>query len=578
MPASRRPIAPASLPSTRVGHAIIGRWNRCAAISSAARCATGCSACRMASAATDRDYVVVGETPGGDARARLQAGRPRLPGVPASADRRGIRAGAHRAQIRARLSRLRRRCRSGGDAGGGPAAAATSPSMRSPRTPTAVSSIRSAASRDIEARVLRHVGPAFVEDPLRVLRAARFMARFAPLGILDRTGDAGADARDGRQRRTGRAGARARVAGTVARARRAGAGGVRATLRACGALAVVLPEVDALYGVPQRAEYHPEVDTGVHIELVLRHGGALAPGDALIGFAALTHDLGKALTPARRAAQAHRPRRRGHRAVGRVVRAAEGAGDAPPARGHGVSRAPQRPSPVRIARQHRARPARALRRLPATGADRAAGASSARPTSAVAPASRTRPIRRPRNCCGCRRRRCRCVRRTSPATASKARHWARRCGARAFARSNACARNRATDLSPPVVRQARLSKCSSASRSGVSTVASPASTPAELASASHASICRVVVSSPCANSSPTPSSTSPIAARSSDATRREQLHRRRGEHEVTAQVLELVAARPELRAAGTPAAASRDHHARSRTTTSRARATAVAAA
>ena len=60
---------------------------------------------------------------------------------------------------------------------------------------------------------------------------------------------------------------------------------------------MVLPEVDALYGVPQRPEYHPEVDTGVHVELVCDMAARLAPGDELIGFAALTHDLGKALTP-----------------------------------------------------------------------------------------------------------------------------------------------------------------------------------------------------------------------------------------------------------------------------------------
>src|SRR3546814_20170160 len=69
------------------------------------------------------------------------------------------------------------------------------------------------------------------------------------------------------------------------------------TLHDCGALAVVLPEVDALYGVPQRAEYHPEVDTGVHVELVCDMAAKLAPGDDLIGFAALPHDLGQALTP-----------------------------------------------------------------------------------------------------------------------------------------------------------------------------------------------------------------------------------------------------------------------------------------
>jgi tRNA nucleotidyltransferase (CCA-adding enzyme) len=69
------------------------------------------------------------------------------------------------------------------------------------------------------------------------------------------------------------------------------------TLREANALREVLPEVDALYGVPQRAEFHPEVDTGAHIELVCDMAARLAPGDDLIGYAALCHDLGKALTP-----------------------------------------------------------------------------------------------------------------------------------------------------------------------------------------------------------------------------------------------------------------------------------------
>jgi tRNA nucleotidyltransferase (CCA-adding enzyme) len=69
-------------------------------------------------------------------------------------------------------------------------------------------------------------------------------------------------------------------------------------LRECGALAVLLPEVDALYGVPQSAEHHPEIDCGAHLELVLEQAAQLAPGDDLAGFCALTHDLGKALTPA----------------------------------------------------------------------------------------------------------------------------------------------------------------------------------------------------------------------------------------------------------------------------------------
>jgi tRNA nucleotidyltransferase (CCA-adding enzyme) len=69
------------------------------------------------------------------------------------------------------------------------------------------------------------------------------------------------------------------------------------TLRDCAALARILPEVDALYGVPQRVEFHPEVDAGIHTGMVCDMAARLAPGDDLIGFAALTHDLGKALTP-----------------------------------------------------------------------------------------------------------------------------------------------------------------------------------------------------------------------------------------------------------------------------------------
>ncbi len=152
-------------------------------------------------------------------------------------------------------------------------------------------------ARDIEARVLRHVGPAFAEDPLRVLRAARFMARFAPLGFrvadgtmaLMREMVQGGELAELTPERVWQELVRALAAPRPSAFLR--------TLREAGALAVVLPEVDALYGVPQRAEYHPEVDTGVHVELVCDMAAALAPGDARVGFAALTHDLGKALTP-----------------------------------------------------------------------------------------------------------------------------------------------------------------------------------------------------------------------------------------------------------------------------------------
>ena len=152
-------------------------------------------------------------------------------------------------------------------------------------------------ARDIEQRVLRHVSPAFAEDPLRVLRAARFMARFAPLGfsVAPETLALMRDmVADGELEHL----VPERVFNELRRAlgSRSPADFLR-TLRACNALQVLLPEVDALYGVPQRADYHPEVDTGIHTEMVLTQSARIAPGDQLVGFCGLTHDLGKALTP-----------------------------------------------------------------------------------------------------------------------------------------------------------------------------------------------------------------------------------------------------------------------------------------
>lgn len=152
--------------------------------------------------------------------------------------------------------------------------------------------------RDIQARLLRHVSPAFVEDPVRVLRVARFAARFAPLGfavadetmalmrqmVCDGEVDHLVPERVWAETRKALAEPRPSVFLRV--------------LRECGALAVLFPEIDALYGVPQRAEFHPEIDTGAHLELVLDAAARLAPGDDLVGFCALVHDLGKALTPA----------------------------------------------------------------------------------------------------------------------------------------------------------------------------------------------------------------------------------------------------------------------------------------
>ncbi len=151
--------------------------------------------------------------------------------------------------------------------------------------------------RDLEARVLRHVSPAFVEDPLRVLRAARFMARFADAGfsIAPETQELmRAMVADGEIDHL----VPERVWQELARAlAEPKPSAFLATLRDVGALARILPEVDALYGVPQRAEFHPEVDTGIHQQMVSDMAAQLAPCDALIGFAALTHDLGKAHTP-----------------------------------------------------------------------------------------------------------------------------------------------------------------------------------------------------------------------------------------------------------------------------------------
>jgi tRNA nucleotidyltransferase (CCA-adding enzyme) len=150
---------------------------------------------------------------------------------------------------------------------------------------------------DLEARVLRHVSPAFVEDPLRVLRAARFMARFAPFGFrvapetieLMRTMVDNGEIDHLVPERVWQELRRALVEERPS--------AFLQTLRACGALARILPEVEALYGVPQRPEYHPEVDTGIHTEMVIDQCPRLAPGDDAVAYAALVHDLGKGLTP-----------------------------------------------------------------------------------------------------------------------------------------------------------------------------------------------------------------------------------------------------------------------------------------
>ncbi len=154
-------------------------------------------------------------------------------------------------------------------------------------------------AEDLQARVLRHVSPAFVEDPVRILRAARFMARWAQLGfsIAPETMTLmRAMVADGEVDHL----VAERVFAELSRAlEEPSPSAFIRTLRQSGALARVLPEVDGLYGVPQRANFHPEIDAGVHTEMVVDAAATLAPRDALIAFCALTHDLGKALTPAR---------------------------------------------------------------------------------------------------------------------------------------------------------------------------------------------------------------------------------------------------------------------------------------
>jgi len=148
---------------------------------------------------------------------------------------------------------------------------------------------------DLAARVLRHVSPAFAEDPVRILRVARFAARFADFSIA-------AETMDLMRGMTAEGEVDALVAERVWQELARGLMEARPSrmfevLRECGALARLLPELDALWGVPQRADYHPEVDTGVHVMMVVdmaaRLGGALPAR-----FAALTHDLGKGRTPA----------------------------------------------------------------------------------------------------------------------------------------------------------------------------------------------------------------------------------------------------------------------------------------
>lgn len=163
---------------------------------------------------------------------------------------------------------------------------------------------------DLKQKLLRHVSPAFVEDPVRVLRVARFAARYASLGfkvapetlaLMQEIGNKGELDFLVPERVTKemlRALGEATPAAFIQ------------VLRQCNALRKILPEIDALYGVPQNIEHHPEKDSGIHTEMVLNQASRLSQ-DPIVRFAALVHDVGKGLTP-----QAMWPRHADHELLG----------------------------------------------------------------------------------------------------------------------------------------------------------------------------------------------------------------------------------------------------------------------
>ncbi|MDZ7842305.1 MAG: multifunctional CCA addition/repair protein [Gammaproteobacteria bacterium] len=147
--------------------------------------------------------------------------------------------------------------------------------------------------QDLEAGVLRHVSPAFTEDPVRLLRTARFRARYG-FRIA-------ADTMELLSSMVARGEVDALVAERVWQELAGALVEPRPelfieTLRECGALARIFPEIDQLFGVPQRRDYHPEIDTGVHTLMALARARALTD-DPVVLFAVLVHDLGKAVTP-----------------------------------------------------------------------------------------------------------------------------------------------------------------------------------------------------------------------------------------------------------------------------------------
>lgn len=163
---------------------------------------------------------------------------------------------------------------------------------------------------DLQAKRLKHISPAFAEDPVRVLRVARFAARYHHLGFYVANETRLLMYKMAKQGELNHLIAE-RVWQEWQRSLEEKNPEVFIkTLRACGALKIILPEIDALFGVPNSRHYHPEVDSGVHTLMVLQAAVILSP-DPMIRFAALVHDLGKALT-----SQQKWPKHHGHEESG----------------------------------------------------------------------------------------------------------------------------------------------------------------------------------------------------------------------------------------------------------------------
>lgn len=168
-------------------------------------------------------------------------------------------------------------------------------------------------TQDLQRRLLRHVSDAFVEDPVRILRTAKFAARFACLGFR-----IAPETRDLMRSMVAEGEIDALVPDRVWKETQAALEGPEPqvffeSLRACRALKVLFPEIDALFGVPQPATWHPEIDCGLHTMMTLEQASKLSDA-AEVRFAALVHDLGKALTPA-----SDLPRHPGHEQRGSVL-------------------------------------------------------------------------------------------------------------------------------------------------------------------------------------------------------------------------------------------------------------------